>query len=169
MRAYTRRRLVATRSTLLPRATVATLSHGISYLLVDSFVSYLVELVFTSASLQYTQQSLRLCQITIMFHERTSFIRERLCTLVMWRRLRPPTFHSNPLVTGFNPHREVDWLNAHSIRFGTFTFLVRTRSMWIECAFNAHWVPSADASMNRKYQHESCIPPWIVNTNINAL
>ena len=33
MRAYRRRRLVATRSTLLPRATVATLSHGISYLL----------------------------------------------------------------------------------------------------------------------------------------
>ena len=46
MRAYTRRRLVATRSTLLQRATVATLSHGISYLLVDSFVSYLVELFF---------------------------------------------------------------------------------------------------------------------------
>ena len=47
MRAYMRCRLVATRSTLLPRATVATLSHGISYLLADSFVSYyLVELVF---------------------------------------------------------------------------------------------------------------------------
>ena len=40
MRAYRRCRLVAARSTLLPRATVATLSHGISYLLVDSFVSY---------------------------------------------------------------------------------------------------------------------------------
>ena len=40
MRAYRRRRLVAVRLTLLPRATVATLSHGISYLLVDSFVSY---------------------------------------------------------------------------------------------------------------------------------
>ena len=47
MRAYRRRRLVAARSTLLPRATVAMLSHGISYLLVDSFVSYyLVELGF---------------------------------------------------------------------------------------------------------------------------
>ena len=47
MRAYRRRRLVATMSTLLPRATVATLSHSISCLLADSFVSYyLVELGF---------------------------------------------------------------------------------------------------------------------------
>ena len=37
----------------------------------------------------------------------------------------------------------------HSIRFGTFTFLVQTRSMWIECAFNANSVPSADVPLNQ--------------------
>ena len=35
----------------------------------------------------------------------------------------------------------MDWLNAHSIRFGTFSSVLRTRSMQIECAFNAHRCP----------------------------
>ena len=56
--------------------------------------------------------------------------------VVTWRRLRPTTFHPNPVQSGFNPPQQVDWLNAHSIRFGFFTFAVRTRPMHID----ANWV-----------------------------
>ena len=82
MRANTRRRLVATRSTLLPRATAATFSHGISYLLVDSFVSYLVELVFyVSNPPVYPTKPSSLPNNNYV--PRTDVIRECPCTLVM--------------------------------------------------------------------------------------
>ena len=63
--------------------------------------------------------------------------------VVTWRRLRPTTFHSNPVQSGFNLPQLVDWLDAHSIRFIFFTFAVRTTNThW--CRLNAHSVPSAN-------------------------
>ena len=81
------------------------------------------------------QQHLRLhvlARLCLHFLPLSSHSHNGSSHVVMWRRPCPTTSHSSPVQSGFYPPQQVDWLDAHSIRFGFFTFAVRTRPMRID-------------------------------------
>ena len=62
---------------------------------------------------------------------------------------------ANPVRTGFKPPREVDWLNAHSIRIGS----MRIQCGRNQCALNAHSMSSVDRPYLYHYNQPQLIVP----------
>ena len=98
----------------------------------------------TSFVLHYSiKLALHICSLRLLHIQTTSYAcvlwKFTLCN--MWRRPFPTTFHSNPL--SIHTRRELAQCAFNPVWF--FSFAVQTQSVRIECEFDTHPMPSADA------------------------
>ena len=113
---------------------VAKFGHSSGYCHVNSFVWHY------AAKLALHIRSLHLLRIAT-----TSDVSmlQKLTLCNSWWRLHPTTFH--PIHFQSTSRRKMAQCTFNPVRF--FLFAVQTRSVWIECTFNAHPMPSADVPL----------------------